>query len=79
MYIILKHNPKLSPGILTIHHILFEEAGRDVFDNPISARDTHGNPIVTDIVQYDLPYLKQEAINVIHWLEDNRSKIKAKL
>jgi len=78
MYIILKHNPKLSAGTLTIHHILFEEAGRDVFDNPISARDTHGNPIVTDIVQYDLPYLKQEAIGVIHWLEDNRSKIKAK-
>jgi hypothetical protein len=78
MYIILKHNPKLSPGILTIHHILFEEAGRDVFDNPISARDTHGNPIVTDIVQYDLPYLKQEAIAVIHWLEDNRDKLKAK-
>lgn len=78
MYIILKHNPKLSPGILTIHHILFEEAGRDVFDNPISARDTHGNPIVTDIVQYDLPYLKQEAIGVIHWLEDNRDKLKAK-
>lgn len=78
MYIILKHNPKLSAGTLTIHHILFEEAGRDVFDNPISARDNHGNPIVTDIVQYDLPYLKQEAIGVIHWLEDNRSKIKAK-
>jgi len=78
MYIILKHNPKLKPGTLTIHHILFEEAGRDKFDNPISAKDSHGNPIVTDIVQYDLPYLKQEAISLIHWLEDNRHKLKAK-
>lgn len=78
MYIILKHNPKLSAGTLTIHHILFEEAGRDRFDNPISALDTNGDPIVTDIVQYDLPYLKQEAISIIHWLEDNRHKIKAK-
>lgn len=78
MYIILKHNPKLKPGTLTIHHILFEEAGRDRFDNPISALDSTGNPIVTDIVQYDLPYLKQEAISLIHWLEDNRDKIKAK-
>lgn len=78
MFIILKHNPKLSPGVLTIHHIMFEEAGRDKFDNPISALDNDGNPIVTDIVQYDLPYLKQEAINVIHWLEDNKHKIKAK-
>jgi hypothetical protein len=76
MYIILKHNPKLSPGGLTIHHILFEEAGRDRFDNPISALDSDNNPIVTDIVQYDLPYLKEEAIALIHWLEDNRHKLK---
>lgn len=78
MYIILKHNPRLKPGTLTIHHILFEEAGRDRFDNPICARDTNGDPIVTDIVQYDLPYLKQEAISLIHWLEDNKHKLKAK-
>jgi ATP-dependent exoDNAse (exonuclease V) beta subunit len=78
MYVILKHNPKLKPGTLTIHHILFEEAGRDKFDNPISAKDFDGNPIVMDIVQYDLPYLKQEAISLIHWLEDNRHKLKAK-
>jgi hypothetical protein len=57
---------------------LFEEAGRDKFDNPITAIDTHGNPVVLDIVQYDLPYLKDEAISVIHWLEDNRNKIKPK-
>lgn len=76
MYAILKHNPKLKPGTLTIHHILFEESGRDRFDNPISALDSHGNPIVTDVVQYDLPYLKKETIDLIHWLEDNRHKIK---
>jgi len=78
MFIILKHNPKLKFGSLTIHHILFEEVGRDKFDNPITALDTNGDPIVLDIVQYDLPYLKQEAISVIHWLEDNRNKIKPK-
>lgn len=78
MFIILKHNPKLRAGTLTIHHILFEEVGRDKFDNPITALDTNGDPIVLDVVQYDLPYLKQEAINVIHWLEDNRNKIKPK-
>ena len=78
MFIILKHNPKLKPGSLIIHHILFEEAGRDRFDNPISALDTNGNPIVTDVVQYELPYLKKEAIDIIHWLEDNRDKLKSK-
>jgi len=76
LFIILKHNPKLAPGTLTIHHILFEEAGRDRFNNPISAVDNHGNPIVTDVVQYDLPYLKAEVISLIHWLQDNRDKLK---
>jgi hypothetical protein len=76
MFIILKHNPKLTAGTITIHHILFEEAGRDRFDNPISALDSHGDPIVTDIIQYDLPYLKAEAIALIHWLEDNKHKLK---
>jgi hypothetical protein len=76
MFVILKHNPKLRPGTLTIHHILFQESGRDKFDNPITALDTNGDPIVTDIVQYDLPYLKAEAIKIIHWLEDNRKNVK---
>ena len=78
MYIILKHNPKLKPGILTIHHIMFEEVGRDKFDNPITELDSNGDPVVKDIVQYDLPYLKSEIINLLHWLEDNRHKIKVK-
>jgi hypothetical protein len=78
MFIILKHNPKLLPGNITIHHILFQEAGRDRFNNPISALDTSGNPIVTDVVQYDLPYLKNEVVTLIHWLEDNKHKIKPK-
>lgn len=76
MYIILKHNPKLKAGTLTIHHILFEEAGRDKFDNPIPALDSNGDPIVKEIIPYDLPYLKKEAISMIHWLEDNRNNLK---
>ena len=76
MFIILKHNPKLSYGSLTIHHITFEETGKDKFGNPITARDSHGDPIVRDVIQYDLPYLKQEAISMLHWLEDNRDKLK---
>jgi ATP-dependent exoDNAse (exonuclease V) beta subunit len=78
MYIILKHNPKLKPGILTIHHIQFEEVGKDKFGNPITALDTNGDPIVKDIIQYDLPYLKAEVISLLHWLEDNRDNLKAK-
>lgn len=78
MYIILKHNPKLKPGILTIHHILFEEVDKDKFGNPITALDTNGDPIVKDLIQYDLPYLKAEVISLLHWLEDNRDNLKSK-
>jgi hypothetical protein len=78
MFIILKHNPKLKFGSLTIHHIMFEEVDKDKFGNPITALDNNGDPIVKDIVQYDLPYLKQEIISILHWLEDNRHKLKAK-
>lgn len=78
MYIILKHNPKLKPGTLKIHHIIFEEVGKDKWGNPITALDANGDPIVKDIVYYDIPYLKSEVISIIHWLEDNRSKLKAK-
>jgi hypothetical protein len=78
MYIILKHNPRLKPGILTIHHILFETVGEDKFGNPITALDSNSDPIVKDIVQYDLPYMKQEIVTLIHWLEDNRSNLKPK-
>jgi len=78
MFIILKHNPRLKPGTLTIHHIQFETVGEDKFGNPITALDSNGDPIVKDIVPYELPYLKQEVISCLHWLEDNRSKLKPK-
>ena len=29
MYIILKHNPKLQPGKMYIHHVIFEEESKD--------------------------------------------------
>jgi hypothetical protein len=64
--------------VLTIHHIVFETVGADKFGNPITALDTNGDPIVKDIVQYTLPYLKSEIISLLHWLEDNRDKLKEK-
>lgn len=78
MFIILKHNPRLKPGNLTIHHILFEEVDKDKYGNPITALDNNGDPIVKDVVQYDLPYMKQEIVSLLHWIEDNRHKIKTK-
>jgi hypothetical protein len=78
LYIILKHNPQYKPGKLTLHHVLFEELGRDKFDHPIYKADETGNFIVKEVVTYDLPYLKQECISLINWLKDSKSKTKLK-
>ena len=74
MYIILKHNYQLSPGKLTLNHIIFKELGRDKYDYPINELDSNGDPIVEQVVPYDLPYLKSEVISIINWLKDNRGQ-----
>jgi len=72
LYIILKHNPALRPGRITITHVLFEEVGRDRFDNPIYGIDREGNYIVKGTMEYDVPYLKSECITLVNYLKDNR-------
>ena len=42
MYMILKHNPKLRPGKMIIEHIVFEEAGKDAYDNRVVLYDEFG-------------------------------------
>jgi hypothetical protein len=65
MYIILKHNPKLKPGNIVISHVTFEEAGRDKYDYPISKLDENGNPIVKEVVRYEMSYLKDEVMQIM--------------
>jgi hypothetical protein len=76
LYMILKHNPKLTPGNLIIHHILFEEQGSDKWNNPIPALDSNNDPIVREVVPYHLLYMKDEVIAMLKWLENNRDKVK---
>jgi hypothetical protein len=70
MYMILKHNPKLKPGKMVIEHIIFKEAGKDAYDNRVVLYDISGEPVVQEIVQYDVPYLKTEVINIVNKLKD---------
>jgi hypothetical protein len=65
MYIMLKHNPKFKPGKLILHHVLFFEEGLDHLGAPIIARDINGEPIIKKIVPYEVPYLKEEVVNLI--------------
>ncbi len=72
MYIILKHNPQLKPGRMTINHIIFKELSKDKYGNSIYDRDSNNEPIVEDVVEYDLPYLKDEVVAILNHLKTNK-------
>ena len=78
MYIMLKHNPKLKPGKMFIHHVIFEEEGKDNWGYPIAKKDENGDPIVKEVIPMAIPYLKEEVIGLINWLRDNKDKLKKK-
>jgi hypothetical protein len=78
MYIILKHNPKLKPGKIFIHHITFEKEGEDKWGYPISKKDDNGDPIVKDVNILLVPYLIDEVLSIFYFLNDNKNKIKKK-
>ena len=71
MYMILKHNPRLKPGEMIVEHILFEEAGKDAYDNRVVLYDESGEPVVNSVVEYSVPYLKNEVISIINTLKGN--------
>ena len=71
MYIILKHNPKLKAGKLTIQHVSFEKEKDDEYGYPINKYDSNGEPIIKKIKMYHLPYLKDEVRSLIMWIKDN--------
>lgn len=78
MYIMLKHNPKYKAGDMYIHHIIFEEVGKDEYGYPITKYADNGDPIVKEVIPIKVPYLKDEVISIINWLHDNRDTIKKK-
>lgn len=78
MYIILKHNPKLKPGAMYIHHIVFEEDEKDENGYPVTKYSPEGDPIVKEVIPMEVPYLEDEVRSIILWLSDNKHKLKKK-
>ena len=78
MYIILKHNPKLRPGNMFIYHVQFEIESKDKYGYPVTKLTEQGDPVVQEVLQIPVPYLKDEVISIIHYLNDNRDKLKKK-
>jgi hypothetical protein len=72
MFMMLKHNHNLKPGKLILHHIIFEVIGEDSNGYPIVAKDNNQEPIVKNTIQYEVPYLRAEVINVINHLKLNQ-------
>jgi hypothetical protein len=68
MYIILKHNPTLKPGVMTIRHVQFKSAGEDEFGYPIQLLDDNNDPIVDNVIDYQLPYMKDEVLSIVKTL-----------
>ena len=75
MYVMLRHNPNLSPGTLIIEHVKFEIEDEDKYRYPIYKKDEAGNFIVKEIEEIELPYMKKEVHAVINWLKTNKQKL----
>lgn len=78
MYIMLKHNPKLKPGAMFIHHVVFEEDDKDANGYPVTKYSVEGDPVVKQVIPMEVPYLEDEVRSIILWLSDNKHKLKKK-
>ena len=74
MYMLLRHNPNLKPGTLTIEHVVFEEEGQNKYGYPIH-KVVDGEPVVKEIKEIALPFMKNECAAIINWLKNNRHKV----
>lgn len=78
MYMILRHNPNLTAGTLSLDHVIFEEEGKDKYGYPIHKLGENGEPVVKEVKTYKVPYMKSEVMAIIDWLNNNRDKLKPK-
>jgi len=78
MYMILKHNPKLKPGSMFIHHVTFEVESEDEYGYPVVKRDHTGEPVVKEVIPMAVPYLIDEVTALMHYVKENGIKIKKK-
>lgn len=76
-YIILRHNPLLTLGKLTIEHVKFETDGVDKYGYPVTKLSDIGEPLIEDVKFISVPYLLKEVQELIYWIKDpvNRQKV----
>lgn len=76
-YMILRHNPLLTLGKLTIEHVTFETESMDKYGYPITKLSDNKEPIIKDVTLIDVPYMLKEVQQILHWVKDpiNRQKV----
>jgi hypothetical protein len=72
MYMVLRHNPKLKPGKLVIHHVVFDEGEEGKFKERNIKLDKDGNPVVLRIDSIEVPYLKSHVQAMINFRKENK-------
>lgn len=70
-YIIIKHNPHLEVGQLSIEHVTFETDHLDKWGYPVHKLTPEGSPIIHDVQLIEVPYMRKEVVDILNWLKNN--------
>lgn len=71
MYMILKHNPLLKPGPMTLNYVTFEIESEDQFGYPIMKLE-NGEPILKGEEKIEVPYMKREVELMFDFIKRKR-------
>jgi hypothetical protein len=72
MYMILRHNPLLKPGPMTLNHVTFEIESEDQYGYPIMKLENN-EPILKGIEKIEVPYLKREVELMFEFIKKQRA------
>ena len=75
LYMILRHNPQLLPGVLTIEHVIFELESSDAYGFPIYRKDDNGGFVVSDIKKYTVPFMKKEVFSMLEFCRNTKTDV----
>jgi len=70
-YMISRHNPQITVEELTIEYVTFELEGLDKYGYPLVRYDENGEPIIKDIEDVHVPYMKREVEIGISYIKEN--------
>jgi len=75
MYMILRHNPNLKPGTLTIQHVTFKVKDEVTeYGYPILEKDNDDNYIVQETIPHVIEYRRNDIKNLIKYKESLHGK-----